>query len=234
MSVNSYEAIESLPPSISTHGGRDTERMRIAFVHDGLYPFFKGGAERRLFETARALAKHHDVTYVTWQYWDGPSVAMDGGVKLIGVGPAPSFYGADGKRTIRESVSFASRVLRLLATKHFDVVDCCATPIMAIYLSWLTAKLHRRPLVVTWHELWDEYWLDYLPERNAVPCRWRTTSSPSRSSRPESCVGAACRRQSAWSRTASAFATSMRRRLLLMPPTSCLPAGSSTTRRSTG
>jgi glycosyltransferase involved in cell wall biosynthesis len=142
--------------------------MRIAFVHDGLYPFFKGGAERRLFEIARALAKHHDVTYITWQYWEGPPVAIDGGVKLIGVGPAPSFYGADGKRTIRESVSFASRVLRLLATKRFDVVDCCATPIMAIYLSWLAAKLHRHPLVVTWHELWDEYWLDYLPDRPVV------------------------------------------------------------------
>jgi glycosyltransferase involved in cell wall biosynthesis len=143
-------------------------RLRIAFVHDGLYPYFKGGAERRLFEIAHALAAHHDVTYITWQYWDGPPRAIDGGVKLVGVGRAPSFYGEDGKRRVSESISYAARVARLLASRDFDIVDCCATPILAIYLSWFASRLHRQPLVVTWHEFWDDYWLDYLPHRPAL------------------------------------------------------------------
>ncbi len=151
-----------------TERAGSSNRMRIAYVHDGLYPYFKGGAERRLFETARALAERHDVTYITWQYWDGPPVMVDRGVTLVGVGPAPGFYGADGKRTVRESVAFVAAASRLLATRRFDIVDCCATPILAIYLSWLTSKLHRQPLVVTWHEFWGEYWLDYLPQRRSL------------------------------------------------------------------
>jgi glycosyltransferase involved in cell wall biosynthesis len=151
-----------------SHENGNRDRLRIAYVHDGLYPYFKGGAERRLFETARALAAKHDVTHITWRYWDGPGTAIDGGVKLIGVGPAPSFYGADGKRRVGESVSFAALAARVLAAHEFDVVDCCATPLLAIYLSWFASRMHGQPLVVTWHEYWDDYWLEYLPKRPAL------------------------------------------------------------------
>jgi glycosyltransferase involved in cell wall biosynthesis len=143
-------------------------RLKIAFVHDGLYPYFKGGAERRFYETARRLAMKHDVTYVTWQYWDGPPVSDDAGIRLQGVGKARPFYGEDGKRTISEAIAFLRRAAPFLLRGRFDVIDCCATPLLAVYLSWLTSRLQRQPLVVTWHEFWGEYWLRYLEQRPVV------------------------------------------------------------------
>jgi glycosyltransferase involved in cell wall biosynthesis len=56
----------------------------------------------------------------------------------------------------------------VLARQRFDVIDCCATPILAVYLSWLTSRWQREPLVVTWHEFWGDYWLRYLEQRPVV------------------------------------------------------------------
>ncbi len=35
--------------------------MRIAFVYDAVYPWIKGGAEKRIYEIAKRLAKKHEV-----------------------------------------------------------------------------------------------------------------------------------------------------------------------------
>ena len=146
----------------------DSRRLKIAYVHDGLYPYFKGGAERRFFKTAHSLAERHDVTYISWQYWDGPSRMTRSGVSYVGVGRTPGFYGTDGKRTIRESLDFARRVVGVLQQDKFDVIDCCATPLLALYVSRLVTRLRHEPLVVTWHEYWKDYWDTYLPHRPVV------------------------------------------------------------------
>jgi glycosyltransferase involved in cell wall biosynthesis len=143
-------------------------RLKLAFVHDGLYPYFKGGAERRFYEVARLLARRHDVTYFTWQYWQGPPVREEEGVRLRGVGPPMPFYGEDGKRTIGEALAFARRVVGALVRESFDVIDCCATPLPAVYLAWLATRWQRAPLVVTWHEFWGDYWRGYLAHRPLV------------------------------------------------------------------
>jgi glycosyltransferase involved in cell wall biosynthesis len=145
-----------------------SRRLKIAYVHDGLYPYFKGGAERRFHQTARLLAERHDVSYVSWQYWNGPKEIYEDGVRLIGVGPARPFYGSDGKRTVGEALDFARRVTSVLWREQFDVIDCCATPLLALYISRFLTKARREPLVVTWHEVWDEYWRGYLPHRPLV------------------------------------------------------------------
>lgn len=145
-----------------------SRRLKIAYVHDGLYPYFKGGAERRFHKMAHSLAERHDVTYISWQYWSGPPRVTQSHVHYVGVGPAPSFYGEDGKRTIREAVEFARRVVGVLQQDRFDVIDCCATPLFALYVSWFVTRMRRERLVVTWHEYWSDYWASYLPHRPLV------------------------------------------------------------------
>jgi hypothetical protein len=88
--------------------------MRIAFVYDALFPYVKGGAERRYHELARRLAAEHDVHHVSWQWWDGPATTTADGVTLHGVGRPPVLYGSDGKRTVREAVAFARRLVPTL------------------------------------------------------------------------------------------------------------------------
>jgi glycosyltransferase involved in cell wall biosynthesis len=157
------------PPPAERSGGRsDGRRLRIAFVYDALFPFQRGGAERRYFELARRLAEAHEVHSFSWRHWDGPATVVADGVTFHGVGSRPRLYGSDGKRTVREAVSFAARAGLALAGRRFDVIDCSATPYVPLYAGWGASRFPRSPLVATWHELWGEHWRHYLPHRPAV------------------------------------------------------------------
>ena len=142
--------------------------MRIAFVYDALYPYVRGGAERRYHELARRLSAHHDVHYVSWRHWPGPSEAIENGVRLHAVGAPLQLYGADGKRTVHEAAAFSARLIPVLLRQRFDVVDCSATPYLPLYSTWLATRITRTPLVATWHEFWGDHWYEYLPHRRPV------------------------------------------------------------------
>lgn len=143
-------------------------RLRIGFVYDALVPYLTGGAERRYHELATRLAERHDVHYVTWRFWGPDRTLVRDGITYHGVGPARSFYGQDGKRTIREAAEFAARVPWALARLRLDVVDASATPYLPLYAAWAATRASRTPLVATWHEYWGEHWTTYLPGRPAV------------------------------------------------------------------
>ena len=155
-------------PTPQDNQSESAGRLRIAFVHDGLYPYFKGGAERRFSQVAQRLSAHHEVTYFTWQYWDGPACMEQSGIRFIGVGKPHAFYGEDGKRTVGEAVAFAKGVAAAVPREHFDVIDCCATAMPALYATKLFAHVRKTPLVATWHEYWGDYWESYLPERRLL------------------------------------------------------------------
>jgi glycosyltransferase involved in cell wall biosynthesis len=142
--------------------------LRIGLVYDALHPYVNGGAEKRYRELASRLAERHEVHYFTWQFWDGPGRVVEDGITLHGVGRAPSLYGADGKRTVREAAAFSARLLPALLRQRLDVIDCSATPYLPLYSAWLATRVTRTPLVATWHEFWGDHWLDYLPRRPVV------------------------------------------------------------------
>ena len=143
-------------------------RLRIAFVYDALVPYCSGGAERRFHELARRLAVRHDVHYVTWRYWGSDPILIEDGITYHGVGSPRQFYGADGRRRLREQLAFAARVPAALARIHPDVVDVSATPYPPVYAAWLGTRLTRTPLVATWHEFWGEHWHAYLDDRRVL------------------------------------------------------------------
>jgi len=142
--------------------------MRIAFVYDALYPYVRGGAERRFHELAKRLSARHEVHYVSWRHWSGPNEAIENGIRLHAVGPPVELYGADRKRTVREAVAFSARLLPVLLRHRFDVIDCSATPYLPLYSTWLASRITGTPLVATWHEFWGDHWYEYLPHRRPV------------------------------------------------------------------
>jgi glycosyltransferase involved in cell wall biosynthesis len=157
-----------------------SDRLRIAFVYDALFPYVKGGAERRYHELAVRLAARHEVHMVSWTWWSGaPDPSLDG-VVLHGVGRPPPLYGADGKRTVREAAAFSARVLPVLLRNRWDVIDCAATPYLPLWSTWLASRLTATRLAVTWHEYWGDHWLDYLPQRPVLARAARTLESGSR------------------------------------------------------
>jgi L-malate glycosyltransferase len=135
--------------------------MKVALVYDALFPYVKGGGERRYFELARRLRERHDVHMVSWQYWPGPARTVIEGVTHHGTGRPPAFYGPDGRRRIAEAAAFGARVLPVLMRERFDVIDCASVPFLPLFSASLATRVRGVRLVATWFEFWDEYWLSY-------------------------------------------------------------------------
>lgn len=140
----------------------ERNRMKIAFVYDVIYPYVKGGVERRVWELAvRLVKKGHEVHIFGMKYWEGDDLLIREGVILHGVCPAKPLY-ANGRRTIGVAVRFSVRLLPHLARDRFDVIDCQQFPYIPCFSAKVVALIQRTPLVITWHEFWGDYWYTYL------------------------------------------------------------------------
>lgn len=141
--------------------------MKIAFVYDVIYPYVKGGVEKRIRELAgRLSARGHEVHIVGMKYWEGPDILEIDGITLHGICPAQPLY-ADGRRTIREAIWFSIRLLPFLNREEFDIIDCQQFPYFPCFPVKLAAVLKKKPFVITWHEVWSDYWYEYLGWKGA-------------------------------------------------------------------
>jgi glycosyltransferase involved in cell wall biosynthesis len=142
--------------------------MKIAYIYDAVYPWIKGGAEKRIYEIGRRLAdKGHEVHWygIGWWFGDCNSKTIEHDeIILHGVCKPMELY-VDGRRSIKEAIYFARKLLPKLIKEKFDVIDCQEFP----YFPCFSAKVHslfrRIPLVITWHEIWDKYWFEYLGKK---------------------------------------------------------------------
>jgi glycosyltransferase involved in cell wall biosynthesis len=143
--------------------------MKIAFVSDVIYPYVKGGVEKRIRELAvRLSARGHDVHIMGMKYWEGPdSIRMDDGVTLHGVCPAQPLY-AHGRRTLFEALYFSIRLIPFLVREGFDIIDCQQFPYFPCFSVKLVSVIKKKPFVVTWHEVWGDYWYEYLGWKGAL------------------------------------------------------------------
>ena len=136
---------------------------KIALVYDAIYPYVKGGAERRYYELATRLVRDgYDVHLYGMQFWEGESVRSERGMTLHGLCPAMPLYTASGRRSVKQAVYFGLACTKLLWV-DFDVLDCSGFPYFSIFPARLATWLRRKPLYVTWHEVWGrQYWQKYL------------------------------------------------------------------------
>ena len=147
-------------PATATKGG--TVR-KIVFVSDAIYPYMKGGKEKRLHEITKHLAAMgHDVHIYTMKWWDGPSkTRVECGVSLHALCKYHEMYKGD-RRTIIEGLLFGLACFKLLGVK-FDVLDVDHMPFFPIFSSWIICTLRGRKLYATWHEaLSGEEWVGYM------------------------------------------------------------------------
>ncbi len=130
--------------------------MKIAFIYDAVYPWIKGGVEKRIFEVGRRLtADGHEVYWFGIGWW-GDKEIEHSGIKLIPCYKPVNLY-SKGRRKISEAILFAASLKRKANLKEFDVVDCQVFP----YFPALFSSYHHN-LVLTWHEFWGDYWKEYL------------------------------------------------------------------------
>jgi glycosyltransferase involved in cell wall biosynthesis len=132
--------------------------MRIAFVYDVAYPWVKGGVERRIFEIGRRLSRRHEVHLFSLKWW-GEEEKIDG-ISLHAVGNKASLY-VGGKRSIKEAFYFGWKLL-LNLKGDFEAIDSQVFPYFSCFSAKFQSIVKRSVLVLTWHEVWDRYWFDYL------------------------------------------------------------------------
>jgi len=136
--------------------------MKIAIIYDVIYPFVKGGVEKRVWELATRLThRGHDVHLFGMKFWDGDDILIRDGVFLHGVCPAQKLY-VSGRRTLWQALYFSIRLISPLLKERFDIIDCQQFPYLSCFSAKLFSKLKNTPLVITWHEVWGDYWYDYL------------------------------------------------------------------------
>ena len=85
--------------------------MKIAHVRDTLYPYAKGGAQKRVWEISKRLANRgHEMHLFGMKYWDGEDIIMRDGVYLHGVCEPQKLF-AGGRRSIKEGIFVAWKQL---------------------------------------------------------------------------------------------------------------------------
>ncbi|AYK14296.1 MAG: glycosyltransferase family 4 protein [Methanosarcina flavescens] len=136
--------------------------MKIAFVYDAVYPWVKGGAEMRIHELGkRLLDRGHEVHIFGIKWWEGEDTFEYEGIILHGVCKARNLY-VNGRRSISEAIIFAAKLFPELRKENFDLIDVSVFPYFSCFTAKAVSVLKKTRLVLTWHEVWDDYWYEYL------------------------------------------------------------------------
>jgi glycosyltransferase involved in cell wall biosynthesis len=136
--------------------------MRIAYVYDAVYPEIRGGVEKRIWEIARRLAQRgHDVHIFGMKVWTGETTMIREGVIHHGISRQFHLY-RKGKRRIFPALIFGFATFFALARERFDIVDCQQFPYISALSGMVSCRLSGSPFLITWHELWSDYWYEYL------------------------------------------------------------------------
>ncbi len=140
--------------------------MDIGFVSSHVYPYTKGGVEKRVYEVGKRLsARGHEVTVYGFQWWDGPRVMESEGMTLWGIATPGDQFTRD-RRSITEALKFAVKLglpLYRNGDRH-DIIDIASSAEQfPILTGRVVSAIHKSRLVTTWHEVWTyAYWRQYL------------------------------------------------------------------------
>ena len=136
--------------------------MKIAFVYDAVYPWIKGGAERRIHELGKRLSvKGHEVHIFGIKWWEGKDTVEYEGMTLHGVCESRDLY-VNGRRSISEALIFSVKLFSHLQREKMDLIDVSVFPYFPCFTTKVISVLKKTPSVFTWHEVWGDYWYEYL------------------------------------------------------------------------
>lgn len=138
------------------------EMQRFAFVSDSVFPFNKGGKEKRLYEITRRLVRDgREVHIYTMKWWPGPKTIRQDGVYLHAISKLYPLYKND-KRSMTQAILYSLTCFKLLFVR-FDVIDVDHIPFFPLFTVKIVCLLRRKKLYATWHEVWGtKYWKEYL------------------------------------------------------------------------
>jgi glycosyltransferase involved in cell wall biosynthesis len=137
-------------------------KMRIGFISEVFYPYGKGGSERRYWEVAQRLSDKHEVHVYTMRPFETGKEDMIENIKVQRITSFRSLFTKRGRRTAWPPLKFAGALLKKLFYEDLDIIDASAFPYFSCFPAKAYSTLHGTPLAVTFHEVWGQYWNEYL------------------------------------------------------------------------
>jgi len=139
------------------------KKMKITLVYDAIYPYIKGGGEKRFYEIGKRLTKEgHQVHLYGMKFWEGTNVIKQNEMYLHGICKTKKLYTKEGRRSILQAIYFGFHSMKLIK-EDFDVIDCCGFPYFSLFSCKLISLIKRKKLFSTWHEVWGKnYWYEYI------------------------------------------------------------------------
>lgn len=139
----------------------EVPRLKVAIVSDAIFPYHRGGKELRYHELIRRLSSHVDVDVYTMRWWNEPYAQEVDGARLHAISPLVPLY-TNERRSLVQAFRFGLACLWMLKY-DFDVLEADHIPFIQVLVLRLVTTIKRKPLIVTWHEVWGrEYWREYL------------------------------------------------------------------------
>lgn len=136
--------------------------MKIAIISDAIYPYNKGGKEKRIYEVSTRLAKNgNTVTIYCMKWWEGKNERVENGVRLKAISNLYPLYSGE-RRSIKQAIIFSLSCFKLIK-EDFDVIDADHMPHLVLFPLKLVCIIKRKKLIVTWNEVWGrKYWVEYM------------------------------------------------------------------------
>lgn len=137
-------------------------RGRIALLYDCTYPHVPGGGQKRLFEIFRRLvAKGWSVDWYGLKAWEGEDDPVIEGITYIPVGPARALYGADGKRSILQTLHYGKAIAGFPRIGGYDRIHIGQWPYFHFFPVRLFALFGGARVSTDWWEVWGSHWREY-------------------------------------------------------------------------
>lgn len=112
----------------------------------------------------RLFARGNEVHIFGVKWWEGEETIEYEGMTLHGVCKARNLY-VNGRRSISEAIVFAAKLFPVLWNEKFDLIDVSVFPYFSCFTVKAISVLKNNPSVFTWHEVWDDYWYEYLGKK---------------------------------------------------------------------
>lgn len=143
--------------------------MKIAIFNDSIYPYSKGGSEKRDWEIAKRLAsKGHDVNIFGVKEWFGQKTINNEGVFIHGIDVKVRRHTKNGRRSIAQMVIFSIMAPISILHSKFDVIVVCNSPYFLSFTMGLVSRIQGTPFFANWDEIWGDYWYEYMSKIGAT------------------------------------------------------------------
>ncbi|MEM1587215.1 MAG: glycosyltransferase family 4 protein [Candidatus Bathyarchaeia archaeon] len=143
--------------------------IRLAVVTETFYPFQGGSSKRYLEVLKRLVKKGYEVDLYTVRLSDEWKIKenIDGINVLRTEQVMKDYITSDGFRSISKVLLF-SMFSRVKAERNrYDIIELNHCPIFPVLSFW--PRSNKKPLSVTFHEVWHSQWYNYVPRSFYAP-----------------------------------------------------------------